>query len=233
MRAPRVTAALAAIPLMLAGMVGVAHADIVDNDVSSVGDTNITAGGSTTIGYQIRVQGAGLDGEGGCNATASPVIITLGIPAGVTASAGSLTFSACNTLQEIGFGSSVPGDYPVTVTSIVGSGPGVDPNVADWTLHVSAPVIANTPPNVSVGGVQDGAPYSTGSVPLATCVVTDADDGAQNVAAQLSAATGDYAVDGIGSQRATCSYTDHGGLTRSASATYTSWTPARRPSATR
>jgi hypothetical protein len=79
---------------------------------------------------------------------------------------------------------------------------------------------ANTPPSVSVTGVADGATYNKGSVPAAACSVTDAQDGPSTFAATLSAITGPYASDGIGSQTASCSYTDNGGLTASASATY-------------
>src|SRR4029453_12859438 len=49
-------------------------------------------------------------------------------------------------------------------------------------------------------------------VPEATCQVTDAEDGNSSFAATLSAITGPYAADGIGSQTASCSYTDGGGL---------------------
>ena len=59
-----------------------------------------------------------------------------------------------------------------------------------------------------------GASYDKGSVPAATCQVTDAEDGNSSFAATLSAITGPYASDGIGSQTASCSYTDEGGLDR-------------------
>ncbi|HLE58856.1 MAG TPA: Ig-like domain-containing protein, partial [Candidatus Limnocylindria bacterium] len=78
----------------------------------------------------------------------------------------------------------------------------------------------NTPPSVSVTGVSNGSNYTKGSVPAAGCSVTDTEDGASTFAATLSAITGPYAADGIGSQTASCSYTDGGGLTANASATY-------------
>ena len=62
--------------------------------------------------------------------------------------------------------------------------------------------------------------YDKGSVPDASCQVADAEDGNSTFAAALSAITGPYASDGIGSQTASCSYTDGGGLTAAASQTY-------------
>jgi len=50
--------------------------------------------------------------------------------------------------------------------------------------------------------------------------VTDAEDGNSSFPATLSAVTGPYASDGIGEQTASCSYTDGGGLTATASETY-------------
>ena len=57
-------------------------------------------------------------------------------------------------------------------------------------------------------------------MPTATCNVTDVEDGNSSFPATLSAITGPYASDGIREQTASCSYTDGGGLTASASETY-------------
>ncbi|GAA1180482.1 hypothetical protein GCM10009584_23050 [Ornithinimicrobium humiphilum] len=88
---------------------------------------------------------------------------------------------------------------------------------ATFTVIVTAP---NTAPTIRVTGVVDGASYNTGEVPVAMCEWEDAEDGTGSFAAELSAISGPYAVDGIGEQTATCSYTDAGGLTATASATY-------------
>ncbi|MET0199865.1 MAG: hypothetical protein ABW364_21745 [Rhodococcus fascians] len=87
-----------------------------------------------------------------------------------------------------------------------------------FTVNVSPP--SNTPPQVAVGGVTGGAAYDKGSVPAATCNVTDAEDGSSSFVASLSPVTGPYASDGIGEQTASCSYTDGGGLTAAASNVY-------------
>jgi len=80
--------------------------------------------------------------------------------------------------------------------------------------------LPNTAPQVSVAGVTDGASYNKGSVPAATCQVTDTEDGPSSPAATLSAITGPYASDDLGEQTASCSYTDGGGLSDSDSVTY-------------
>jgi hypothetical protein len=73
---------------------------------------------------------------------------------------------------------------------------------------------------VGVSGVTPGASYEYGAVPAATCEVTDAEDGNSSFAATLSAITGPLSSFGLGSQTASCSYTDAGGLTASSSVTY-------------
>ena len=82
----------------------------------------------------------------------------------------------------------------------------------------SAPT--NTTPSVVVTGVTDGVSYVKGLVPAAICSVTDAQDGPSSFAATLSAITGPYSNNGIGLQTASCSHTHTGGLTATASATY-------------
>ena len=65
-----------------------------------------------------------------------------------------------------------------------------------------------------------GASYEFGTVPAAGCSVTDAEDGPQTVSPVIGSVTGPLASYGLGSQTVTCSYTDTGGLTTTASATY-------------
>jgi hypothetical protein len=107
------------------------------------------------------------------------------------------------------------------------NGQSLSPNSANLTYTINAGeddpncTPPNTAPSVSVTGVSDGASYAKGTVPAAACSVTDAEDGASTFAASLSAITGPYASDGIGSQTASCAHTDTGGLPAvPASATY-------------
>ncbi|HEX9124147.1 MAG TPA: PxKF domain-containing protein [Actinomycetota bacterium] len=122
------------------------------------------------------------------------------------------------------------GDYTITLsvaagTTDVTNASGITGKLGDTTatsvtVHVVAPVVTNTPPTVVVTGVTHGGSYNKGSVPAAGCSWTDTEDGSGTFAATLSAITGTYASDGIGSQTASCSYMDTGGLTATASATY-------------
>ena len=88
------------------------------------------------------------------------------------------------------------------------------------TFGVSWDCTANVDPVVTVGGVSNGARYEFGSVPAATCAWTDDNDGSGTGTPTLSSITGSRAAAGLGSQTATCSKTDSGGLTTTASATY-------------
>jgi hypothetical protein len=177
------------------------------------------ANGTTQLGVVPRNG----DGKNGCNfqgpTTSLVVSVASGNTAVATVSPSSITFSSC-------------GDVPTLTVTPVGRGSATISlsqssnntggtfllTTATFTVNVTAP--PNTPPTLSITGVTVGASYSKGSVPAATCSVTDAEDGNSSFPATLSAITGTYASDGIGQQEASCSYTDGGGLTASASVTY-------------
>ncbi|WP_194288619.1 PxKF domain-containing protein [Ornithinicoccus halotolerans] len=145
--------------------------------------------------------------------------VTIVAPAAVTPTPRSVQFSDCGeqNAKAVTFSSAQSGSYAVASTwSDVAGDYNTTPS--NFMLHVSAPT--NTSPTVSIGGVAQDASYNKGSVPAATCEVTDAEDGNSTFPATLSSVTGANASDGVGSQTASCSYTDRGGLTDSASATY-------------
>lgn len=79
----------------------------------------------------------------------------------------------------------------------------------------------NTAPSIEVAGVVDDGIYEFGAVPAATCVASDTEDGPSTPTASLSEITGARSAAGLGSQTATCTYTDNSGLTATATATYT------------
>jgi hypothetical protein len=138
-----------------------------------------------------------------------------------TVSPSSVTFNACGDLKTLTVTPQSVGSATISLTQTANSTDGTfNLAPATFTVNVSAAAPANTAPKVTVDGVTGGASYNKGSVPAATCNVTDAEDGNKSFAAQLSAVTGTYASDGIGSQTASCSYTDGGGLTAEASKTY-------------
>jgi hypothetical protein len=218
---------LAVIMAML--VTSLALADQVVNNIDITIDSTpevrtITVGGSTTVGFFVQPSNTIPAGDAtGCNATgANPATVNLSVPANVTASTTALTFTGCGIVQNVTFSSSVANaaGYTISVSSVTGgkSGSGWDTSTADFKLVVNPP--ANTPPNVTVTGVANGSSYEHGSVPAAGCSVTDAQDGNSSFAATLSAITGPFSAYGLGSQTASCSYTDGGGLTDTDSATY-------------
>lgn len=79
----------------------------------------------------------------------------------------------------------------------------------------------NTAPSVSVTGVSSDTTYEFGQVPTVGCSITDAEDAGAAATPTVGAITGPLASYGLGSVTVTCSYTDTGGLTGTATATYT------------
>ncbi|CCG01894.1 PxKF domain-containing protein [Blastococcus saxobsidens] len=109
----------------------------------------------------------------------------------------------------------VDGLGDVTVTCSVTDAGGLRGSASTSYTIVAPP---NTKPSVAVTGVAHGASYEIGTAPTAGCEVTDAEDGNSSPAAVV---TGTLSH-GLGSQTATCDYTDEGGLAAdTASATYT------------
>jgi hypothetical protein len=165
------------------------------------------------------------DGKNGCNLTGSTTLVanvTSSNPSVATVSPGSVTFDSCSAQRTLTVTPVAAGSTTISLAQSSNSTSGTfNLAPATFTVNVSPPPPpANTPPEVAVAGVTGGASYNKGSVPNATCEVTDAEDGNSSFAATLSAITGPYASDGIGSRTASCSYTDDGGLTAESSETY-------------
>jgi hypothetical protein len=194
---------------VLLAIPAIALADNVVNDVTAGGSDTITAGGSTTINY--KVNGTGGDGQSGCNASdGSSATVNLSVPANVTASKTSLTFTACNVFQSVTFSSNTAGDYPISVSSISDSGTGTYKNEANFTLHVNAPPPPpNDPPTISVPGPQTvEATSSNGAVVNYTATASDPEDG--SLTPTCTPASGSTFP--LGTTRVNCSVTDSGGL---------------------
>jgi hypothetical protein len=120
-------------------------------------------------------------------------------------------------------GSGVVSVATVTLVASASNGESLNPGSVSLTYRVTgsgscAPT--NSAPDVSVTGVTGGASYEFGSVPAANCTVVDTEDGNSSFAASLSVVTGPLEAHGLGSQAATCSYMDAGGLSDSANVTF-------------
>ncbi len=177
------------------------------------------ANGTTTL-YVDPTNG---DGKNGCNFGGTTGTLQLAISSSdtsvATVSPSSVTFSGCGQTHTLTVTPHNAGTANINVTqtsNTTGATFALAP--AQFKVVVSPP--PNTPPTVTVAGVTGGASYNKGSVPNATCQVTDAEDGNSSFAATLSPVTGPFASDGIGSQTASCSYTDAGGATAAASLSY-------------
>lgn len=93
-------------------------------------------------------------------------------------------------------------------------------NLSEATIVVNDTVVPpNTPPTVAVTGV-GAAAYEIGQEPTPGCSAADAQDGSSSPTPTVSALAGPQAVVGLGTRTVTCSVTDAGGLSASASQSY-------------
>jgi hypothetical protein len=167
-------------------VVSIAWADNVVNNVAAVpGSDTFTAGGSTSVSYQIV--GTGGDGQGGCNASdGSAASVTINVPVGATVDtdAGTpgnqtgLSFTSCGTFKPATFTSTTPGDYVITV-GVSDSGAGTyNLTPATFTLHVLA-AADSTPPTLSLpANITAEATGSSGAVVTYSASASDLVDGA-------------------------------------------------------
>lgn len=180
---------------------------------------NVGGPAGTTTFYVVPLGG---DGKPGCNLTGSTTLVinlASSAPAVATVSPSSMTFGSCGDVKTVTVTPVSAGTATISATQVSNNTGGTF-NLGTATFKVNVAPPANTAPSVSIVGVTGGAIYDKGSVPAATCQVTDAEDGPSSFPATLSAVTGPNAADGLGSQTASCSYTDGGGLTASSSVTY-------------
>lgn len=151
---------LAVIMSML--LTSLALADVVQNDVGTVGDVKlltITAGATgATVYYDIQATGGdATDAKGNnCNAAdgSAAKVTPEGMPSGVTTNPTFVTFTNCTSSSGIIFtaaSSTTPGDYPITVSVNDTGASDKDYNTqpAAFTLRVlaaSTPTPSQTPP---------------------------------------------------------------------------------------
>ncbi len=215
--------------LVATGLLAVgASADDIRNDLSgTAGVMTLTSGGNTGSTALTVVPRNG-DGKNGCNLTGtSTLVVSLhsSDTSVATVSPASLTFGSCGDVKTVTMTSGATGTANVTLTQVSNTtGGSFNLSPASFAVHVVPP--PNTPPAITVTGVEHGASYAKDSVPAAGCAVEDAEDGSSSFAADLSAITGAYADDGLGNQTASCSYTDAGGLVQETSATYSIYDPS-------
>lgn len=210
-----------------AALAAVAYADNIDNSLDGSADAvaevmplNVGGANGTT---QLSVDQTNDDGKPGCNLTGSRTLVVAVVSSNTsvaTVSPSSVTFTSCGMIPSLTVTPVSQGSATISLSQTSNSTEGTF-NLANATFTVNVAPPPNTAPTLTIAGVTSGAEYAKGSVPAATCEVTDAEDGPKSFAATLSAVTGgDYTSDGIGSQTASCSYTDAGGLHAEGSKTY-------------
>jgi len=216
------TAAVAALAVATTfGLAGPAAADDINNDVVSTAETISMNVGGPTQSVELSVAPENGDGKEGCNLTGSRILsvsVSSSNTAAATVSPSTLTFGSCGDVHTVIVTAVAEGSTTVSLAQTANTTAGSF-NLSPATFHVDVAPAApsNTAPQVEVTGVTNGAEYPEGSVPTAGCDVTDAEDGDSSFAATIS---GVLDAGGLGSQTATCSYTDAGGLTTEVSATY-------------
>ncbi|MGR2751916.1 PxKF domain-containing protein [Agromyces arachidis] len=191
-----------------------AHADNIQDSIeASDAPLSLVAGSATTQSAGIRLIGnsSGGDPDAGCNIDAgeAPLKLDIVTPAGITANPDPLEITACGVYFNVTFSAALNAESGNATATII-SGPaggGLYTNQVSIPITVTQPQPTNTKPTVTVQGVSAQS-YEIGSVPVATCSVTDAEDGPSSFPAVLS----DTLVHNIGTQTATCDYTDQGGL---------------------
>jgi hypothetical protein len=201
----------------------IALADDITNDITATAEVmalqvGATSGNTTTL--SVIPQGG--DGKSGCNLTGSTSAtfsVNSSNPSVATVSPSSVTFGSCGDTKTLTVSALSQGSTNITLTQTANTTTGTfNPAPAAFTVNVTAPPPANTPPQVSVTGVSNGETYEKDSVPAAGCSVTDAEDTGESATPSFDR-TGLNAY-GLGTEKATCSYTDGGGLTETSSATY-------------
>jgi len=154
-------------------------ANQLDNSIDAIAEVMpLTVGGATGT-TTLYVNPTNGDGKNGCNLTGSTAL-TLSVSSNNTAvatvSPSSVTFTSCGDIKTLTITPINPGTATISVSQTSNTTPGTFTLApATFTVNVTPP--PNTAPSVSVAGVAGGASYNKGSVPAATCQVTDAEDG--------------------------------------------------------
>lgn len=213
---------------LLATSAGTAHADLIVNGVDDSIDTTLevmplamsTGVGTTTV----YVVGADGDGDPGCNFDGAGETVTVDIASSdedvATVSPSTVVLSACGSAgaQTLTVTPTGVGSASVTTTVAARSNKtGGTFSVANARFTTRVTKVPNTPPELDIVGVEEGGQYAKGSLQRPDCVATDPDDvpeapHTKTWPAPLTAISGPYATDAIGTRYAMCSYVDEGGV---------------------
>lgn len=237
MRARKLTAALAAIPLMFAAVASPAAADNIQDSIQSNGSVTVVAGSTVAAKATIRVVHTGGDNDAGCNMDPgeSPLILDILTPVGVTAAPDPLSIPSCGADYEVSFTAGADAVSGTALVSILSRPAADDPtktaefaNQVSIPITVTAPAPTNTKPVVELTGVADGATYDVGTTLDPVCNISDVEDGSSTKPATVTGTL----THGLGTQTATCDYTDRGGLRADTKAATYSFVDSEGPTIT-
>lgn len=220
------TSAAVAAGCLLVSSAGVVYADdivVLPGSVDAVAKVmplNVGGAAGTT---QLGVVTSDGDGKPGCNLTGKTVLtldLTSSDPTVAKVEPSTVTFDSCGAQPTLTVTPVSAGEVQIAAQEASNT-TGATFNLlpAKFTVKVAPP--SNTAPRLDITGTTTGGSYAKGSVPVTACKATDAEDGESTAEVTLSAITGPDAATGIGTQTASCSYTDKGGLVASSSVTYT------------
>jgi hypothetical protein len=223
----RAAAAVAAGAMVFAGG-GIAWADAIANRLDTTVDTvaetmTLNLGGSngTTQLYVVKLPDYGTNGCTIQGRESISLSLVSSDPAVATVSPSTATFGSCE--DEITITITPKGLGTANVVAVPGAnttGEPYDVTPVNFGVTVVAPAPSNTAPVLTITDVTPGNFYTKGAVPAAICNVVDKEDGTKTFAATVGDISGPDAATGIGTQTASCTYTDNGGLTVAGSVTY-------------
>jgi hypothetical protein len=240
----RTVAALAAGALLVVTGAGAAMADDINNALDTTYDgtleiVDLTVGGPARTVELVVIPVTSKDltvDAPGCNLAPGKEYRVDVVPQRggiVEVSPTSLTFTSCDQRPTITVRGIAQGFDNVRLEERSNTTAGTFRFAGAAFTAVVGPALppappANTPPTVAVTGVVDGGVYPVGQVPDAGCAVTDTQDGSWSSPATVTPVVWPRGVEGPGSQTATCTATDTGGLAAiPASATYAVTDPTR------
>lgn len=205
---------------------GLAVADSVS--VTPADETKAPGQSGTVVVYLVN---EGAPDFPGCNAGGGdPVTVSFTSTApSIVAAPDAVTLTDCGAAAGASVtyavaGNAVTGD--TATLEATASGGKANPRLVStfepgsFTVVVESPAPVNTRPQVSVTGFTDGDVFEIGSEPTPGYSVVDTEDGEQSVYPDVQGPVGPLAAYGLGTVTVTCSYTDDGGETGSATASY-------------
>ena len=142
---------------VLAVSAGIAQADVVVNSVSVAGKTTVVADGTSTAVVTYTIQNTNQnnatfpDTQNNCNpANGTAATLTVNVPADVTVTPASRSYTGCDAGQQFTFKATEAGDHVITVSVADAGGGTYYTAPATFTLEATAPAPTAAPTALAV-----------------------------------------------------------------------------------